>query len=73
MKKFTSLLLFLSFLSAPAWAESPVPEPIAPQPVHAVALHGTPKYGPDFKHVDYVNPDAPKGGTLKLNAIGSFD
>lgn len=43
------------------------------KPVHAIALHGEPKYGPDFKHVDYVNPDAPKGGTLKVNAIGSFD
>lgn len=42
-------------------------------PQHAVALHGNPKYGPDFTHVTYVNPDAPKGGTLKLNAIGSFD
>ncbi|MCB1721396.1 MAG: ABC transporter substrate-binding protein [Alphaproteobacteria bacterium] len=44
-----------------------------PQPVHAIALHGMPKYAPGFKHVTYVNPDAPKGGTLKLNAIGSFD
>lgn len=43
------------------------------KPVHAIALHGEPKYGPDLKHVDYVNPDAPKGGTLKVNAIGSFD
>jgi microcin C transport system substrate-binding protein len=34
--------------------------------VHAYAAYGAPKYGPDFKHVDYVNPDAPKGGTLKL-------
>lgn len=34
--------------------------------VHAFAAYGPPKYGPDFKHFDYVNPDAPKGGTLKL-------
>jgi|GEM_PF-4093049 len=26
-------------------------------------LYGKLKYGPDFKHFDYVNPDAPKGGT----------
>ena len=44
-----------------------------PKPTHAIALHGSAKYGPDFTHVEYVNPDAPKGGTLKLNAIGSFD
>lgn len=41
--------------------------------VHAIAMHGTPKYGPDFKHFEYVNPDAPKGGTVRLAAIGSFD
>jgi peptide/nickel transport system substrate-binding protein/microcin C transport system substrate-binding protein len=34
--------------------------------VHAYAAYGAPKYGPDFTHFDYVNPDAPKGGTLKL-------
>ena len=31
------------------------------------------KYGEDFKHYDYVNPDAPKGGTLNSTAAGSFD
>lgn len=35
-------------------------------PVHALALHGEPMYGPDFTHFDYANPDAPKGGTLTL-------
>ena len=40
---------------------------------HAVTAHGTPKYGPDFKHFDYVNPDAPKGGEVKLATYGSFD
>jgi microcin C transport system substrate-binding protein len=40
---------------------------------HALAMHGTPKYGPDFGHFDYVNPDAPKGGTIRLAAQGTFD
>jgi microcin C transport system substrate-binding protein len=40
---------------------------------HALAMHGEPKYGPDFRHFDYVNPDAPKGGTLRLSAIGTYD
>ncbi len=40
---------------------------------HAIALHGAPKYGPDFKHFDYVNPDAPKGGEVKLATYGGFD
>jgi len=40
---------------------------VSPAPwVHAYAAFGAPKYGPDFKHFDYVNPDAPKGGTLQL-------
>jgi microcin C transport system substrate-binding protein len=40
---------------------------------HAIAMHGEPKYGPDFTHFDYVNPRAPKGGELRLAAEGSFD
>ena len=40
---------------------------------HAIAMHGTPKYGPDFAHFDYVNAAAPKGGTLRQGAQGSFD
>lgn len=42
-------------------------------PVHGVALHGQPKYGPNFTHFDYANPDAPKGGEARFAAIGSFD
>ncbi|MBN3790001.1 extracellular solute-binding protein [Burkholderia sp. Ac-20353] len=44
--------------------------------VHAIAQYGEPKYPPGFKHFDYVNPDAPKGGTLVLanpNRLTSFD
>ncbi|MDX2266090.1 MAG: extracellular solute-binding protein [Hyphomicrobiales bacterium] len=40
---------------------------------HAVALFGTPKYPADFKHFDYVNPNAPKGGRLNRCFRGSFD
>lgn len=42
-------------------------------PTHGIALHGQPKYGPDFQHFDYVNPNAPKGGEARFAAIGSFD
>jgi len=42
-------------------------------PVHGIALHGQPKYGPDFTHFDYVNPQAPQGGEARFAAIGSFD
>ena len=40
---------------------------------HALAMHGAPKYGPEFTHFDYVNPHAPKGGTVKQAVIGTFD
>jgi len=40
---------------------------------HGMSLFGDLKYGPDFKHFDYVNPDAPKGGTMRYSAIGTFD
>jgi microcin C transport system substrate-binding protein len=41
--------------------------------VHALAMHGSPKYPADFAHFDYVNPDAPKGGNVRLADISSFD
>ncbi|WP_340148961.1 extracellular solute-binding protein [uncultured Sneathiella sp.] len=40
---------------------------------HGLSLAGPLKYGPDFTHLDYVNPDAPKGGDVKLSAVGGFD
>ena len=40
---------------------------------HGAALLETPKYPPNFKHFDYVNPDAPKGGLVRLGAQGTFD
>ncbi len=36
-------------------------------------MHDAPKYRPSFTHFNYVNPDAPKGGTLRLGVLGSFD
>jgi len=33
---------------------------------HAFSLYGTPKYPEGFKHFDYVNPEAPRGGSLYL-------
>ena len=41
--------------------------------VHGMALGDAPKYGPDFTHFSYTNPTAPKGGELKLSAMGTFD
>ncbi len=41
--------------------------------VHAVTLMGAPKYGPGFKHFDYADPKAPKGGLVRLGTQGGFD
>ncbi len=40
---------------------------------HGVSLMGEPKYPAGFARFDYVNPDAPKGGTLRLADTGTFD
>jgi len=45
----------------------------APKHHHALSLIGEPKYPADFTHFDYVNPDAPKGGLVRIADIGSFD
>ncbi|TBU84792.1 extracellular solute-binding protein [Phytopseudomonas dryadis] len=43
-------------------------------PQHALTLYGeAPKYPADYQHFDYVNPDAPKGGTLRLPGLNGFD
>ncbi len=40
---------------------------------YGLSLFGKLKYGPDFKHFDYADPQAPKGGSLRLSAVGTFD
>lgn len=66
-------VLSLAILGRPALAEGSA----APAPGgawrHAVTLMGEPKYGPDFKHFDYADPNAPKGGLVRLGAQGGFD
>ncbi len=43
------------------------------QIVHGIAMHGAPVLLPGFEHLPYVNPEAPKGGTLRLGELGSYD
>lgn len=38
-----------------------------------LAMHGDPKYTAEDTHLDYANPDAPKGGKITHSAIGTFD
>ncbi len=40
---------------------------------HGLSIYGDLKYKAGFKHFEYVNPDAPKGGDVRLAAIGTFD
>ncbi len=40
---------------------------------HGYSYFGDLKYPADFTHFDYVNPDAPKGGEISLDAAGTFD
>ena len=64
MRPLLSLILGLA-MSFPAFAtlvES-----------HGYAQFGTLKYPAGFTHFDWVNPDAPKGGTLRVMAYGTFD
>ncbi len=58
---FTWLALTTSALSSAA------------SPQHGIAMHGDLKYPSGFSHFDYVNPSAPKGGTFRQAAVGSFD
>ncbi len=40
---------------------------------HGISIFGDLKYPPNFKHFDYVNPNAPKGGAVKYGAEGTFN
>lgn len=55
-------------MSVPAQAQT-----AADKKHHALSLVGEPKFGSDFKHFDWVNPDAPKGGVVRLWTLGGFD
>ncbi|WP_235919388.1 extracellular solute-binding protein [Aureimonas psammosilenae] len=65
-KPCASLVAALSILlatSAPLFAE----------PRHAIAMQGEPKLGAGFDHLPFVNPDAPRGGTMRYGVYGTFD
>ncbi|WP_257265725.1 extracellular solute-binding protein [Endozoicomonas sp. ONNA2] len=73
-----TLGMTLSYSSlSPAISPGNTPDPrqgIIPKT--SLVLHGDAKYGsPDkpFTHFDYVNPDAPKGGSVRMAASGTFD
>ncbi len=57
----SAALLVLAFIAAPACAS---------EPKYGLSAFGDLAYPPDFKHFNYVNPDAPKGGTFSLVGWG---
>ena len=64
---FFFLLLSLSLITE---SKTSADEPIAR---HAIAMHGVPKYLENFQHFEYVDPQAPKGGRVVNEAMGTFD
>ena len=64
--KLTALALTALIACSPAMAQDKVWH-------HATSLIGEPKYPEGFKQFDYVNPDAPKGGVVRLSEMGGFD
>ncbi len=84
----TRLALIAAFAAAPALAQEPILDAAAGAAADTAAERtpdatpdwgistfpgGTLKYQPGFAHLDYVNPDAPKGGEISVWASGSFD
>ncbi len=63
--RISSALLAAFLVTQPALADQ--------EKHHALSLIRAPKYPADFKHFDGVNPDAPKGGTVKLSSPATYD
>ncbi len=66
------LALVLSLTLAPLGHGSRADDAAA-APAHGVAMHGDLAYPADFEHFAYADPNAPKGGTITLSALGSYD
>jgi microcin C transport system substrate-binding protein len=67
--RFVIILFSLVFLAQNAWAQGTAPAGIR----DAFTVLGEPALPPDFHAFPYVNVNAPKGGSVNLAAIGTFD
>lgn len=75
MKDYTHILtitFIVLLFSTNAMAEPPN-EINTPVQKHILAMHGQSQYTNNSTHLSYVNPDAPKGGDIKMSAMGTFD
>ncbi|MGF1658586.1 MAG: extracellular solute-binding protein [Rubrimonas sp.] len=61
MRRLAAALLALALTAAPAAAEVLVS--------HGLSAFGDLKYPKHFKHFDYVNPNAPKGGSISTTSV----
>ena len=74
MQKLLTVSLVLGlFGGAAAWAQDAKPLPPPGEWQHGTSLIEKPRYPAGFPHFDYVNVNAPKGGTVRLGADGTFD
>lgn len=74
MKSFAQLAFAAALIISPAAFAQDAAAPAAERVWHnGISLMGEPKYAEGFTQLDYVNVDAPKGGTVRLPAFGSFD
>lgn len=68
---FSDLRMIAVTVATAAFASSAMAENIITS--HGFSTFGELKYPADFKHLDYVNPDAPKGGEIATWSRGTFD
>ncbi len=66
IRPFAVAFAGLVLASAAAWADGA-------KPSHGISVFGDLKYTPGFTHFDYVNPDAPKGGTITVWGLDTFE
>ena len=59
-----TLICAIALATQPVWSR---------EPSHGLSYFGDLKYPPDVAHFDYANPDAPKGGRIKLPGVGTFN
>ena len=69
LKKFfqCSIIFYFLILGSLAYGDNHIIKS------HGISTFGELKYNSDFQHLDYVNPNAPKGGEVSIWAFGSFD
>ncbi len=69
MRRFAVLATLAFFTALPASAQDDGDVYVG----HGISMYGDLKYGPDFTHFEYTDPNAVKGGEIRLSARGTYD